>query len=592
MLHVAGERILVVDDDESIADAVATALRYVGYVVTEAHDGLAALARIVTFQPDVIVLDVQLPGMDGLGVARTLRHRGTTTPILFLSAADLSEVELDPFSRYLPKPFSLDDVCACIGELLPQPAAPPPFNLMTDPALPANPPDAAPTPAPTSAPTPPPWSSPPPTEQDRWSPPTPGALPPAAVPTRAVPPPRWANPSGAPSGPGPASWPGAYPPNPPLHSPATATSVLDPAASPPRRTRRWWRAVAAVAAAACVFFAGIGVATVLRPASSPSAESPAVSSTTTSRSPIVAPSGTTVPDGQQPAEAVAATLGPAVVTLENGQGLGSGVVYDPSGLILTNAHVTAGGTSLNVQFSDGRTLRGTVLGADPEADIGVVKVDSPNLTAASLSTNKVVVGETVIAIGSPFGLPQTVTEGIVSAVDRPVDSSSGLAVHMIQTDAAINPGNSGGALADRSGEVIGVNTSIFSQSGDNNGIGFAIPIQTAKTVADKIVNGQSLDHAYLGASSKATTSGDPGAQIAQVGQGGPGATAGLRTGDIVTGIDNSAITTPGDLSAAVIAHAPGDRVTLHIQRNGQDQDLTVTLGTRPTTRNPTNPGGG
>jgi putative serine protease PepD len=293
----------------------------------------------------------------------------------------------------------------------------------------------------------------------------------------------------------------------------------------------------------------------------------------------------------EPAAAVASALGPAVVEIDvktaNSEGLGSGVVYDQSGLILTNAHVVDGSSTVQVRFSDGSTVDGQVLGADTEADIAVVKVDNKdNLTVARLASDQAQVGQMAIGIGSPFGLQETVTAGIVSAVDRPVSGENGGATtNMIQTDAPINPGNSGGALANRHGEVIGINSSIYSDKGENNGIGFAIPIQSAKSVADKIVNGQPLDHGYLGVSTKATTDGQPGAQVASVSSGDPAASAGIQTGDVITSIDGVAVKAPGDLSAQILAHSPGDTVNLEVRRNGQTTTVPVPLGTRPSQLN-------
>ncbi len=310
----------------------------------------------------------------------------------------------------------------------------------------------------------------------------------------------------------------------------------------------------------------------------------------------------------EPAAAVAEALGPSVVQIELGQGLGSGVIYDKSGLILTNAHVIDAGSSqdlsgaapgvapgsspgaagsskgdtVKVRFHDGSTLDGTVLGSDSQADIAVVRVESPkDLPAARLATDKARVGQVAIGIGSPFGLQETVTAGIVSAVDRPVAGETGISVNMLQTDAPINPGNSGGALANRRGEVIGINSAIYSRNGENNGIGFAIPIQTAKAVADKIVKGESLDHGYLGVSSKATTGGESGALLANVASGSPAAKAGLKTGDVVTSVDGANITDPADLSAAIVAHSPGDTVSLEVRRNGSTETVSVQLGVRP-----------
>jgi S1-C subfamily serine protease len=286
---------------------------------------------------------------------------------------------------------------------------------------------------------------------------------------------------------------------------------------------------------------------------------------------------------EDPAAAVAKVLGSTVVQLETPEGLGSGVVYDPNGLILTNAHVVGTARDLDVHFDDGRTTNGQVLGSDPEADVAVVKVTEANIVPARLDDDKVVVGQMAIAIGSPFGLDQSVTAGIVSAVDRPVPGNNDITINMIQTDAPINPGNSGGALANRLGEVIGINTSIYSQSGENSGIGFAIPIQTAKTVADKIVNGEPLDHGWLGVSSSPPDDGNAGAQVSDVSVSSPAEQAGLQVGDVVVGVDDGPVKSPQDLSARVLGHSPGDKVKLKVRRGGREQTVEATLGKRPST---------
>jgi S1-C subfamily serine protease len=270
------------------------------------------------------------------------------------------------------------------------------------------------------------------------------------------------------------------------------------------------------------------------------------------------------------------------------------VVYDSSGLILTNAHVVGDAKTVTVTLGDGQSIDGTVLGSDTSTDIAVVKVDAgKDLPAARLATTPAQAGQLAIAVGSPFGLDHTVTAGVVSAVNRPVDNQAGVVASMIQTDAPINPGNSGGALANRHGEVIGINTMIFSQSGENNGIGFAIPIDTAKNVADKITGGTSLARAYLGTSTKASTDGTAGALVAKVEAGSPAADAGLQVGDLVTSVDGTAIKQSGDLAAAVGTKNPGDTVKLVVQRDGNEVTLDVTLGTRattPTTRSTTRSG--
>jgi putative serine protease PepD len=294
------------------------------------------------------------------------------------------------------------------------------------------------------------------------------------------------------------------------------------------------------------------------------------------------PTPPVAPNTDEPAEAVATALGPAVVQIERGDGLGAGVVYDAEGLVITNAHVVGDASEVDVRFSDGDKRAGTVVGADPSSDIAVIRLDDASgLTVARLATDNVRVGQSVFALGSPFGLQSTVTAGIVSAVDRPVDGEQGVAINMIQTDAPINPGNSGGALANRAGEIVGINTAIFSEKGENNGIGFSIPIGTAKSVADRIVSGQPLTKGYLGVRTSTPTDGSAGALVAQVDEGTPAAEAGLTEGDVIVAVDGQVLRGSQDLSARILAMAPGDTVTLEVERDGGAFETEVTLGSRP-----------
>lgn len=303
-------------------------------------------------------------------------------------------------------------------------------------------------------------------------------------------------------------------------------------------------------------------------------------------------------DSDEPVAAVAEALGPAVVQIQTADGLGSGVVYDASGLVLTNAHVVGSSRSVTVSLDDGSRHDATVLGADDGTDIAVVQIDgAQGLTVASLATDPPKVGQMAVALGSPFGLDGTVTQGIVSAVDRPVDNQSGSAVNMIQTDAPINPGNSGGALANRNGEVIGINSSIYSRSGDNNGIGFAVPIATAKSVADRIVNGDSLDKAVLGVTGTDSPDGEPGAYVQDVVSGGAAEAAGLAAGDLITGVDGTTIKEMETLRGVIGSHSPGDEISITFVRDGQTRTTRVILGTlstsnRQSSGRSTNPFGG
>ncbi len=182
-----------------------------------------------------------------------------------------------------------------------------------------------------------------------------------------------------------------------------------------------------------------------------------------------------------------------------------------------------------------------------------------------------------MAIGSPFGLDQTVTSGIVSAVGRTVETPNG-AGSMIQTDASINPGNSGGALADRQGRVIGVNVSIASEGGGNDGVGFAVPIDTAVSVAERLVAGEPITNGYLGIGVADPTDGTSGALVQQIESGGPAEAAGLQQGDVVTAVDGEAIGSASDLVAAVRSRQPGSDVTLSVDRQGQEISVDATLG--------------
>ncbi len=289
-----------------------------------------------------------------------------------------------------------------------------------------------------------------------------------------------------------------------------------------------------------------------------------------------------VDSSTEPVAAVAEALSPAVVQLETQTGLGSGFVYDAeAGLIMTAAHVVDGAQQVNVRLADGRTAQGQVVGADDGTDIAVVRIDLDGLTAATLALDDPVeVGQLAVAIGSPFGLDQTVTSGVVSAVGRSVETPGG-AVPMIQTDAPINPGNSGGALADRSGRIIGVNDSIASESGGNVGVGFAVPIATAKAVADRLVQGLPITNGYLGVSAADATGDRSGAQVVQVEQGSPGDQAGLQEGDVVTSIDGDAISSAADLVAAIRSREPGTSISVGVSRQGDEAQLEITLGEAP-----------
>jgi putative serine protease PepD len=267
-----------------------------------------------------------------------------------------------------------------------------------------------------------------------------------------------------------------------------------------------------------------------------------------------------------------------------GQAEGSGFVIDTQGHIVTNAHVVGGADSVTVHLSSGKTVKATVVGRDASSDLAVLHVDLPasQLDPLPLGTSASVdVGESVIAIGSPFGLPGSVTAGIVSAVGRTIQAPNGYSIaNTVQTDAAINHGNSGGPLLDADGRVVGVNAQIESESGGNDGVGFAIPVDTVKRVTAAIVAGRTVEHAYLGVSVGNSAQG-AGALVDRVQSNTPAAKAGLRQGDLITAFDGSPVASADDLTSAVAAEKPGASVKLRVERNGSTVTLTAKLGTRP-----------
>jgi S1-C subfamily serine protease len=287
--------------------------------------------------------------------------------------------------------------------------------------------------------------------------------------------------------------------------------------------------------------------------------------------------------GEEPVAAVAKALLPSVVQIETGQGLGSGVIYDKNGYILTAAHVVEGaGDQVTVRLADGTKLTARVLGTDTSTDIGVIKVDRNNLPPAALALKtQLQVGQMAVAIGSPFGLEGSVTSGVVSAVNRSLPAGRGNVFEVIQTDAPINPGNSGGALADREGRVIGINDSIQSESGGNEGVGFAVPIDIAAASATRIVQGKTTESGYLGVGGADPSLGRAGALINEVISGGPADKAGLQVGDLVVAVNGKKVQSMDDLAAQVRLLGPGQRAALTVVRDGKEQTVTATLTTRP-----------
>jgi S1-C subfamily serine protease len=343
----------------------------------------------------------------------------------------------------------------------------------------------------------------------------------------------------------------------------------------PISERRWLRTVALVLAVPLLLGVGIGIGLVVAPEDE--AEPPVASQPVEVSAPVANSTGEPVAD-------VAEALAPSVVQLEVGEGLGSGVIYDSDGYILTAAHVVEGQEEVDVRLSSGATLDGEVLGADEYTDIAVVKVDREDLPAARLAVGRELeVGQLAVAIGSPFGLDQTVTSGIISAVHRPVPVLElSTTRDMIQTDAPINPGNSGGALADRNGLVIGINDAIQTTSQGNQGVGFAVPIDIAAWVADKIVAGEEPVPAFLGVVGTTPTNGPPGALITRVEEDTPAADADLEKGDLVTTFEGDPIQGMADLAARIRASEPGTEVTLSVRRDDEVFNIDVELTELPT----------
>jgi putative serine protease PepD len=261
---------------------------------------------------------------------------------------------------------------------------------------------------------------------------------------------------------------------------------------------------------------------------------------------------------------------------------GSGFVYDTEGHVITNQHVVDGATSVKVTFWNGKTYTARVVGTDTSTDLAVLDVDAPSSALYPLTlgdSNKVQVGDNVVAIGAPFGLAETVTAGIVSALHRQMTSPNNFSIDdSIQTDAAINHGNSGGPLLDAQGHVIGVNAQIESDSGGSDGVGFAIPSNTIKSIASQLISSGQAQHAYLGVELGDTGA---GAGVVSVKANTPAAKAGLRTGDVVKALGGTKISSSDDLRAAINARKPGDRVALTFTHNGTSHTVSLTLASRP-----------
>jgi putative serine protease PepD len=295
--------------------------------------------------------------------------------------------------------------------------------------------------------------------------------------------------------------------------------------------------------------------------------------------------------GQTRAGAIYAAASPAVVSVRTSSGEGTGFLIDRAGTVVTNAHVVGGSTHVLVRFGqDGDSLDGDVLGTDPSTDLAVVSIEAASIPNGIrplefVDSRTVQVGDLVVAIGNPFGLDRTATEGIVSGLGRSIQAPNGFSIdEVIQTDAPINPGNSGGPLLDDGARVIGVNSQIATAGVPGNiGIGFAVPSNTVRQIVPLLKRGAAVPHAWLGLRDTAASPANPnGARVVEVVGDSPAARAGLQVGDIIKRVGADPVQDPEDVASAVSDHEPGDEIEIVVERNGRTITLEATLGTQPT----------
>jgi len=280
-------------------------------------------------------------------------------------------------------------------------------------------------------------------------------------------------------------------------------------------------------------------------------------------------------------------------TPQRNSGLGSGVIVSPNGYILTNFHVIEGADDIQVSLNDGKTYRARVVGSDPESDLAILHIKAERLPAITFGqADNLRVGDVVLAIGNPFGVGQTVTMGIVSALGR---SHLGINTfeNFIQTDAAINPGNSGGALVDVHGNLVGINTAIYSRTGGSLGIGFAIPVSSARSIMEQIIRNGAVTRGWIGVEAQEITPelaesfGLPdteGALIAGVVRGSPADSAGVRPGDVLLAVNGGAVKDPQVMLDLIAALAPDSRAAFRLRRDKSIVEVQIRIGKRPAMR--------
>ncbi|MFW5471456.1 S1C family serine protease [Knoellia sp. CPCC 206435] len=413
-----------------------------------------------------------------------------------------------------------------------------------------------------------------------------------------------------PQQPAPTVWHGAHEPAGPVFPPSPAHGAAPQhTTTEPRPRRRVGELFTVAALAAALATGGTYAATQL---GSQEAQSPAASSSSSlgrgSETTPVSQSNPQSPNWT----ATAAAVSPSVVAIKTDSGEGSGVIIDDSGHVVTNNHVVAGARELTVTMSDGRTFTARIQGTDPSTDLAVITIEGApdDLDPISIGDSDALkVGDPVMAVGNPLGLAGTVTTGIVSALNRPVtttaaeqqpqspfgegpqQSSEPVVTNAIQTSAAINPGNSGGALVNANGELVGINSSIASlgSSGGtsgNIGIGFAIPVKEAASIAEQLIEDGTAEHAYLGVTPADGSASDgnatrAGALIQTVASGTAADKAGLQRGDVITQVNGEPVDSAESLVAHIREHTVGDTVTLTVLRDDKAQEISATLTAAP-----------